>query len=299
MKLLTLLVASLGFALPPVASQAPARPGILLLAHGGSAAWNEHVAAIAARVNATIPTETALGMASRGAIQAATDKLLARGVTEIRAVPLFVSSHSSVITSTEYLLGVRATAPPEVAIFARMSHGGGGHEAHAAPEAVDPLARVSLTVPVRMTRALDAHEIVSAILVDRAKEISRDPAAESIVLVAHGPVADDENRRWLDDLAAHAGRVQKAAPYASVDALTVRDDAPKPIRDAASEELRALVSRRIGEGRKVLIVPVLLSFGGIEKGIRTRLEGLTYTMPSRGLLPDDRLVDWILSSAKS
>ena len=47
-------------------------------------------------------------------------------MTEIVAVPLFVSSHSSVITSTEYLLGLRAEAPADLAIFAKMTHAGHG-----------------------------------------------------------------------------------------------------------------------------------------------------------------------------
>ena len=57
------------------------------------------------------PTEVAFGMASRPAIQTAVDRLVERGASSIVAVPLFVSSHSSVITSTEYLLGLRSEAP--------------------------------------------------------------------------------------------------------------------------------------------------------------------------------------------
>ena len=62
-------------------------------------------------------------MATRANIQTAVNALTARGVTEIVAVPLFVSSHSSVVTSTQYLLGLRAEAPAELAAFAKMSHG--------------------------------------------------------------------------------------------------------------------------------------------------------------------------------
>ena len=295
MKILVTLAACV------VLSQAPSKPGILLLAHGGSAAWNEQVAVLASQVNASVPTEVALGMASRSSIQDAVDRLKARGATEIRAVPLFVSSHSSVITSTQYLLGLRAEAPKDLAAFARMRHGAGGghgdHASHAAP--VDPMARVDAGVPIRMSSALDSHAVVSDIVVTRAREVSVDPAAESVILVAHGPVPDDDNRLWLRDLDVHAGRLRQAMPLASVDALTVRDDAPAPIRDAATAELRALVSRRVSEGRRVLIVPVLLSFGGIEAGIRKRLDGLPYTMATRGLIPDDRLVDWVLASANA
>ena len=285
-------------------AQPPAdRTGVLLLAHGGSRAWNDHVTALAARVDATLPTEVAFGMATRAAIQGAVDRLAARGVTRITAVPLFVSSHSSVITSTEYLLGARAEAPRELAIFAKMKHGSegpGGHAAHAmhAAPAVDPTSPVTLPVPVRMTAALDADAAVSDVLVTRAREISRDPAHEAVVLVAHGPVRDEENRLWLRDLAVHADRLKQQLPFASVEALTVRDDAPAPVRDAATAALRAMVSRQTGEGRRVLIVPVLLSFGGIEAGVRKRLDGLDYTMATNGLIPDDRFVAWVLAKAR-
>src|SRR5688572_30531824 len=105
-----------GLLLPQSAS---ADPGILLLAHGGSAEWNGRVTDLAAIVNATRPTEVAFGMATRASIQGAVDRLVARGVTEIVAVPLFVSSWSTVITSTEYLLGLRPDAPSALATYAR------------------------------------------------------------------------------------------------------------------------------------------------------------------------------------
>ena len=85
--------------------------GVLLLAHGGSAQWNARVTELAAQVDKTRPTEVAFGMATRANIQGAVDRLTARGVKDIVAVPLFVSSWSSVITSTEYLLGQRADRP--------------------------------------------------------------------------------------------------------------------------------------------------------------------------------------------
>ena len=40
-------------------------PGVLLLAHGGSAEWNAHVTTLAEQVNRTRPTEVAFGMATR------------------------------------------------------------------------------------------------------------------------------------------------------------------------------------------------------------------------------------------
>lgn len=295
-----------------VVASVPARGqgrGILLLAHGGKAEWNAHVTTLATAVDRTMPTEVAFGMATRATIQRAVDRLRARGVTEITAVPLFVSSWSSIITSTEYLLGQRADPPPELAIYAKMNHSeppSGGHDAaphatgagHASHAAADPKAPIDSPVPIRMTRALNDHPIVADILVSRARSISRNPSDEAVVIVAHGPVGDEENRRWLADMASLAARVGQAERFGAVDYLTLRDDAPKPLRDQATAELRALVTRHLDAGRRVLIVPLLVSFGGIERGLRERLDGLAYAMPAAGLVPDDRLVDWVLAMAK-
>lgn len=310
---MALLVA--GVAAAPSAS-APST-GVLLLAHGGSAGWNASVDAVARQVDTDHPTEVAFGMATRAAIAGAIERLLARGVTEIVAVPLFVSSHSSVITSTEYLLGLRPDAPKDLALFAKMNHGAhapaaagpsagaddphAAHAAHAAPAAapVDPTSPIAVRVPLRMTPAFNRHPLVAAIATDRARSISTDPAREAVVLVAHGPVPDDDNRKWLADMAVLAEGVRAAVPFAAVDVITVRDDAGPAMREAATRELRALVSTHVAAGRRVLVVPHLMSFGGIEQGVRKRLEGLDYTMTSQALLPDPRVADWVRASVSA
>ena len=101
--------------------------------------------------------------------------------------------------------------------------------------------------------------------------------------MAHGPVPDEDNRRWLEDMArARRSRREASAPYASVDYMTVRDDAGPAMREAATKELREKVQAQVALGRRVLIVPHLMSFGGIEQGVRKRLEGLDYTMTDTG-----------------
>ena len=95
----TQLLVLLLFALPG-AGVAEAQ-GILLLAHGGRDEWNREVHALAERVEPQQPVEIAFGMANKRAIQDAVDRLADRGVSGIVAVPLFVSSHSSVLRATE------------------------------------------------------------------------------------------------------------------------------------------------------------------------------------------------------
>jgi hypothetical protein len=80
--------------------------------------------------------------------------------------------------------------------------------------------------------------------------------------------------------------------------LTLRDDAPKAVRDAATAQPRGIVQRELSSER-VLVVPLLISFGGIERGLRERLEGLSYTMADAALMPDERLVTWVLAVAEA
>jgi hypothetical protein len=68
-----------------------------------------------------------------------------------------------------------------------------------------------------MMPALNRHPLVGTMLADRARSISKTPASEAVILVAHGPVPDEDNRRWLDDMAVLAEQVQATAPFASVD----------------------------------------------------------------------------------
>jgi hypothetical protein len=297
-RVLGLLLA--GLSLPVAAQQPAAKTGVLLLAHGGQPQWNERVQDVSRRVNQHMPAEVAFGMATRANLKTAIDQLVARGVTNIVAVPLFISSHSSVITSTEFLLGLRQEAPADLAKFAKMSHAShsavGEHAAH--EPAADPASPIVSIVPVRMTPAFNRHALIGAILADRARSISTAPAAEAVIVVAHGPVPEDDNQRWLEDMRVLADHVRKAAPFASVDYLTVRDDAGPAIRDAATKELREKVETQRAAGRRVLIVPHLMSFGGIEKGLLERLKGLDYTMTTQALMPDDRIVEWVLASAR-
>jgi sirohydrochlorin ferrochelatase len=277
--------------------------GILLLAHGGKQNWNEEVNKLASRVNKTVPVEVAFGMASRRNMQDAINRLTARGVREIVAVPLFISSHSSVITATQYLLGLRATAPPELAIYARMSHshsGGGANDHHNhSGSTEDQTAPVKSAVPIRWSSALDRHPIVAEILLARSLTLSREPSKEVVIVVAHGPVSHEDNAKWLADMAALVAHMRGKSQFKRIEYLTVRDDAPQPVREQATAELRSTVERASAEKSSVLIVPLLLSYGGIEEGIKKRLEGLSYMMSAQALLPDERLDRWVLSSVKN
>lgn len=289
----------------PAQNVAPksATTGVLLMAHGGNKDWNAQVQRVAAEVNKSIATEVAFGMADRTALQRAIDKLTARGVQRIVAVPLFISSYSGVIESTKYLLGLRPDPPKELAGFTMHAMPGmPGMASHSAADARSRkppalLTPVKSAVPVRMTPALDDHAIVAQILRDRAASIARDPPRDVLILVAHGPTDDRENAEWLASMRALARQIAAHTSYARIECVTLRDDAGAPVRDEATAELRQKVEAADDQGYHALIVPLLLSYGGIENGLRQRLDGLEHTLSAQALLPDPRIAQWVLDSA--
>ena len=270
--------------------------GILLLAHGGRDDWNQKVLELASQVDSTRPVEVAFGMANKRTIQDALHRLEERDVTEVVAVPLFVSSHSSVFRATEYLLGSREDAPPQLEAFARM-----GARRSSGSSGSDPgfewTTPVETAIPISVTMALDGHALVAEILLSRAEDVSRTPEEEVVVLVAHGPSTGEDNALWLENMSTLVEQMRPHTRFSRIEHLTVRDDASDPVRDQATAELRTLVEDVVEEGKTVLIVPLLLSYGGIEVGIRRRLEGLPYRMARQALLPDERLSEWVLMQA--
>jgi len=274
-----------------LAGMAEAKEGILLLAHGQHGAgghgahahhadapsnpWNANVDAVAAVLDKKVPTEVAFGMAEPDSIQAAIDRLQKRGVTHIAAVPLFVSSHSPIIGNTRYILGLDQT-------LARHT-------------SLTTLERARIKAKVAMSQALDAHPYVSEILLDRARTLTANPKETAVVLIAHGPNAEEENNLWLKDMATHAAYLREKGGYVAVEVLTHRNDAPPDIKAKAREDFRTRVSQS-GRTRSVVVVPLLMSAGGIEGQVQDDLEGLSFRF-AEPLLPHPNITRWVEAQA--
>ncbi len=250
--------------------------GVLVMAHGGTKDWDGMIRKAVKSADLSMPVEVALGMGMHSGevrrFQEAVNKLERRGVTRIVVVPLLVSSYSEVYRQFEYLLGIRKK--PEW-----------------------PVEPLRLEVPVVMGKALDDHPLVAEVLLERAQELSRDPANETVVLVGHGPNGDDDNRQWLDVMNRLAARVKEEGKFHEVATATMRDDASKELQDKAKEQFRAAVQTAGAKGR-VLIVPLLMARGGIEEKIPKLLSGLSYVYRGQTLLPSRKIEEWIARQAQ-
>ena len=228
----TLLLSPVGSTLVAAADDPP---GVLVVAHGSTTAWNAAVEASVANIQQHTPSRVAYLMGAKNRTpQEAYDDLVAAGVQRVVIVPLLVSSHSSHYEQIRFIGRLRDDYPGSDWMSLTPLHG---------PADV-----------VGVTPALDAHPILADILSDRAHALSRDPPRESLVIVAHGPNGNADADRWTGVIRELGARVRSRLPFREIDIRLLRDDAPKPVKDQALAELRDSVASRAASGRVVDLV---------------------------------------------
>lgn len=261
-----------------VYGEEPETTGVLVLAHGmhgghGSegSPWETSVLKAVEPLKSKYPMEVAFGMADPLTIKEAVHKLEEKGVSKIIVVPLFISSHSPIIGNSRYILGLQDELPKTTSIKS--------------------LPKVESKARFNMTGAMDDSLLVAEILLERAAELSNNPAKETVILIGHGPNDEEENRLWLEDMGRLAYYVREKGVFRKVWVATIRMDAPKEVKQEAIYKLRLLVETSGKEGR-VIIVPHFLA-PGVEREIVKALEGLSYDFNEKTLLPHNNITRWV------
>lgn len=288
--------------------------GVIVLAHGGSEKWDQAIIEAAEPLKEKYEVEVAFGMANYVSMYNAVKTLEEQGIAEIAVVQLFISSYSPIIRQNEYLLGKRdslADGPMpimhHVEKYKKMmgiDTEANTHSAHSSghrffiPKNLQP---IPTDADITITGPLDDHPVVADILHRRIMELSTDPSNETILLVAHGPNREEDNKKWINTMESLTKKIQQlqqqeGVPYKQIFSLTVRDDAPDAIFNQAKAHLRTLV-RQAGQNGDVIVIPLYLSSGGREQAVAERLEGLEYKWSGKTLLPDPAISDFLLQSA--
>ena len=94
---------------------------------------------------------------------------------------------------------------------------------------------------------------MGAILLDRARALSRDPAHEDVLVLAHGPGDDAENERWLAYMDRLAEQTRSTLPFHRVQVATLREDWPEK-RVEAQRAVRRFVESSRAAGRRTLVL---------------------------------------------
>jgi sirohydrochlorin cobaltochelatase len=259
-----------------------AQRGTIVVAHGGDSLWNSYVleAVRNARTGGPVEVSFLMGPAARTTrFQDVVAKLERSGVSEIVVVPLLVSSHSGHVEQVRYLTG------DSVALDHAMRH-----HLH-----MSGIERPKSKTPMRMTRALDDAPQVARILAERARALAADHRERAVMIVGHGPNSAEDYAAWMTNLRVVADSVKALGGFRDVRVELVRDDAPKRVRAEAVLRTRELIEmQRAITGKEVLVVPVLVSKGGINRDkLPADLSGLPILYSGEPLLPHPEIARWI------
>lgn len=265
--------------------------GAVLLAHGGSAQWNRNVEGVKRSLEqAGYPVEIAFGMADSKTIGAAVQKLEARRVAGVVCLSLLANSHSELYDQFAYILGARPK--PSQEFLEAMKILAQDHAGHRHSPAASAALRTEM--PLHLSPAMDDHPYVVRILLDRARQISRQPEMEVILLVSHGPYTDEAEKRWMKISENTARWIEKLGGFVRVKAFNLRDDSPKKVQEIRAQILRQYAMGQAKKGRKILVLPHLVSMNGIEQHISKALTGVSYKMAKEALLPHPLAAKWAL-----
>ena len=290
------LLAACGGGMEPTATGPRRQRGILLMAHGGSPEWNAEVEAAVEPLRVRWPVEISYGMAVPSSIEAAVARLEARGVTDIAVVRLFVSGESW-REETRYILGLRADLPAEpIRAHAAPPHhapaAGPGHAGHV----MEPPRRIAHRARISMSQdGVGDSALIDAILVDRVRALSADPARETVLVIAHGPGDDAEDQRWIAGMKQRLAGLAAVGAFRRVEVATLREDWPEK-RPAAEKRIRTIVDQGNTGGGRVIVVPFRVAGFGPYRDV---LAGQTYVSDGKGFLPHANVTRWIERTAES
>jgi len=249
---------------------------------GSGREWLETVSALQKSLGGTFPVEAALGPDVKS-IQNAVDRLRGQHVEKIVVVPLILSSYSGEADQIRYLLGIRKDPP------ANFLPESSPHQ----PGTV--LRRVRSSVPLVLTRALDDHPLMIAILTSRAQAQGKEPAKEALLFVGGANLSDKSDSQWIESLNALAERVRRRGGFHSAAVFMATKDASADERDQTYSELRAR-ARALKRQGPVIVVPLALSQDDIAAQIPKTLAGIFVKFNGQALLPDPRVTQWVEES---
>ena len=258
--------------------------GVVFLSHGSDFNWNETMRDAVQPLMKRYKIEFAFSMADQWTIERAIRKLEQRGAKAAIIVRVF-AMEESFRGSIERMAGLDIEGAAQDASGTHVGHGHDGHGA-----STIPAPRIRTSLPIRTVGGLGSSPLFAAALLDRALALSKNPARDTIILVAHGSGSDYLNERWkraLEEIAEHMRR-GKGDKFHAIKIATWREDWPDK-RAPWVEKVRNMVEDARKEGGEAVVIPARTTGQGLEKIF---LAGLEYELGS-GFAPHPMFVQWV------
>lgn len=283
----------------------PLRPediGFVFLAHGADFHWNEIMRENIAPLTERYKIEFAFSMADQPSVERAVRRLERRGARAVVVVRVFGLA-ASFKSDVEHMLGIdadEALLAPSAAIPGPHAHHGAnaapahsphGHAGHGGQDAAaaGPAPRIRSTALFATVGGMEDHRYFATALLERAKALAKEPARETVLLVAHGDGDDATNDHWrnlLESLAAQM-RANGGAGFRAIKTGTWREDWPEK-RAPEVAAIRPLVQDATRDSGRVIVIPARMQGRGGEVEL---LQGLTFELGA-GFAPHPLFARW-------
>ena len=257
--------------------------GLLLMAHGGTEEWNEAVLQATAEVTSKYPVEVAFGMADAGSLERSVRRLEKLGVKDVGVVRMFVSGESW-YERTQQILGTVEGAPQK--------------DTSENPKSTFmPMGfwkiETDINFYISEDGLADATEM-DEVIVSRIRRLSRDPAREVAIIIAHGTGSDEEDSRWVEKITQRTDLAKSTLSLHDVKVFTLREDWFAK-RGEAENNIRSYIEEASRMGLKSLVIPFRVHGFGPYTRV---LEGLDYRADKLGLLPHQNVNLWVANQAE-
>jgi vacuolar-type H+-ATPase subunit F/Vma7 len=249
--------------------------GVLILSHGVGENSDRMMKEALTPVSERWPTAIGFGMAMMQSdhLQAAVDDLQARGAKTIVLVPNGTTTgYDSLTRQWRYIFDI------------------GDQEA-----TYLEVPKVQSDARFVMSGHFGDNPLITEILYEHVKEVSKNPANEVVIIVGHGPEDSADNGPDLEILQVHVDRIAAKNEFADVKIINLQDDAIPAIRETNVRKLRRWVKQANQKGQTPIVVAIAAASHGVQTHIRTDLRGLDYVFAERGLSEDPKYVDWVTS----
>ena len=219
--------------------------GVLLLAHGTGGGGDRVLRDVAAPIAKQMPTAVAFGMAMMASdhIQAAVDDLTAAGAKTIVAVTGQATEANSLSRQWNFIFGR------------------GDKVAYAT------VPRLKTSAKVIFVGSYGFNATIAGIMTDHAREVSKSPGNELVLLVTHGPEDVADNDVELATLQKYADHIKAAAGFSDVKAISLQDDALPGLRAGNVKRMRRYAETAIRQGKTVLVVTAVTQSLGDRKSV--------------------------------